>query len=672
MTNEQRAAPQQVPLPDNTTIESRDEYRFLNPYNFVRYLPDPEIPQQNSDAQLLGRCPPPPHDRYIGLTGRISCTLEAVTPLFVSDAHDVIVRMENDTEHRSYRFFQYDGEDAIPATSLRGMIRSAFEAVTNSPFSVFNAEDRLEYRLDPGEARHFVPGIVRSLPQDDRLGEIALCQEAKIGAYYDESTLNVLDDSWHCGDEAEAILARTENNLEKVDVLARPGKLTRSNYDTYRGWVKCTGRTIETKRNESFFYFRNGEKNANLVEFDTAREADYNSILHAQIHDRTENFKTQYQHERLSPGDLVYVKLASDKVIVEEIALVKVARLRYRKSIGELLPEHLKPSEHYEQLDIASRVFGWVRDAHKASRGTTKLAERVAYAGRVRFSHATLTANGDKGVYESELPLSILSSPKPTTTLFYLQKAGDEPWTEEERKSSEQVAALGYDGPNTLRGRKFYRHHGRLLDRREYKRAESICDNQNRSVRGVRTPDNVFEFTIDFHNLAPVELGALLWVLQLGEEQCYHRLGYAKPLGFGSVRINVEEVQLVNMTQRYTSLDSRGGWQQAGPSMRGEWLYCFEEAMQNCYGRPIRKLDNICDLFALLREPDARLPKHIHYPRTQETPDAEGKNFEWFVENKRKSKDVHQAGPNHILEIAAEEKEGLPLLKKERDTGAQI
>jgi len=197
----QRAASKQVPWPDPTesqrTSEGQNKYRFLNPYNFVRYLPEPRTPQGNSDAQLLGRCPPPPHDRYIGLTGRISCTLKTVTPLFVSDAHDMIVRKKNDQEHRSYRFFQYDGKDAIPAASLRGMIRSVFETVTNSPFSVFHDEDRLEYRLDPGEARYLVPGIVRSLPQDDNPGEIALCQEAKIGAYYDEPTLNVLDNSWH-------------------------------------------------------------------------------------------------------------------------------------------------------------------------------------------------------------------------------------------------------------------------------------------------------------------------------------------------------------------------------------------------------------------------------------------------------------------------------------------
>lgn len=215
----QAAKPQETPelsWPEpKQPMESRDSYRFLNPYNFVRYLPEPAIPPEDPDAQLLGRCAPPPHDRYVGLTGRITCTLEAVTPLFISDSHDIKVtkvRLSDgrEVEHKSYRFFQYEGKDAIPATSLRGMIRSLFEAVTNSPFSVFNGDERLEYRIDPAEARRFKAGIVQSLPTDNQPGVIALCEEAKIGAYYNDPAANILDDSWRCGEEGYAIVGRTK------------------------------------------------------------------------------------------------------------------------------------------------------------------------------------------------------------------------------------------------------------------------------------------------------------------------------------------------------------------------------------------------------------------------------------------------------------------------------
>jgi CRISPR-associated protein (TIGR03986 family) len=393
------------------------------------------------------------------------------------------------------------------------------------------------------------------------------------------------------------------------------------------------------------------------VSFDAERERDFNAILHAQLHDRKEDFHSQVQSERLAPGNLVYVELdPEDNKMVRNIALARVARLRYRKAIGDLLPDHLKPSEHYDQLDIASRVFGWV----KATRDEDRTA-RVAYAGRVRFSHATLTEDGDKGVYDTELPLAILGTPKPTTTLFYLRKKKGK-WSEDERKKPGAAATIGYDGLNELRGRKVYRHHGAALNRLEYERADRRRDHQNRSVRGVRVPGNVFEFTINFHNLAPVELGALLWSLNMSDEGCYYRLGYGKPLGFGSVRLAIGRIDLLDFDQRYRTLDT--------PSPKtmtllegGQWLARFETTMKRCYGQSVLDLANIRDLISLLSEPEKAKSTHIHYPRTDPSPDPEGKNFEWFVANKVKSTKSDKAGPNLPLEESTSES-GLPLLVK--------
>ncbi len=666
----QSQGPQSHPWPaPSLPTEPPDQYRFLNPYNFVRYLPPPNPPAGDPDAQLLARCAPPPQDRYVGLTGRITCRLEAATPLFISDSHDIKVTKVplpdgGEVDHKSYRFFQYEGKDAIPATSLRGMIRSTFEAVTNSPFSVFNGDERLEYRLDPAEARRFKPGIVRSLPESDQPGVIALCEEAKIGAYYDDPTLNRLDDSWTCGEEAYAIVGKTKNNVPKVEMLERDRHVLADDGRPVRhGWVKVTGQTIDTKRNESFFYFIGDPAKARTITFDAEREKDFNTILHAQLHERAEDFHSQVQNKRLTVGDLIYVEPdPEDRTQARNIALARVARLRYRNAIGDLLPDHLKPSEQYEQLDIASRVFGWVKGTP-----TDDHTVHVAYAGRVRFSHATLTADGDKGVYKDELTLAILGEPKPTTTLFYLQKADGE-WSEAERKTPEAAETIGYDGPNLLRGRKVYRHHGAALNRQEYERADRRRDRQNRSVRGVRIPGNVFEFTMDFHNLVPVELGALLWVLQtMSAEGCFHRLGYAKPLGFGSVRLHVNEVRLLDTGARYESFSQVADRRVAESIEIKDWVRHFETAISACYGGPIRQLDNVRDLFVLLREPGASLPQHIHYPRSQPRPDPEGKNFEWFVGNKGKSKKIEKAGPNLVLEKASGENVGLPLFeKKER------
>ncbi len=61
-----------------------------------------------------------------------------------------------------------------------------------------------------------------------------------------------------------------------------------------------------------------------------------------------------------------------------------------------------------------------------------------------------------------------------------------------------------------------------------------------------------FTFRVQFENLAPLELGALLYAVEL-EDQMVHRLGYAKPLGFGSVKVTVETVEIVNWKKRITA-----------------------------------------------------------------------------------------------------------------------
>lgn len=62
-------------------------------------------------------------------------------------------------------------------------------------------------------------------------------------------------------------------------------------------------------------------------------------------------------------------------------------------------------------------------------------------------------------------------------------------------------------------------------------------------------PGTVFKSRLAFHNLRPVELGAVLWVLSFGDPAAFgddpgkvtkrHRLGMGKPLGLGEVAIRV-------------------------------------------------------------------------------------------------------------------------------------
>lgn len=658
----------------------KGDYRFVNPYNFVRYLPAPKSDPTTPAAQLAWRCPPPPHDRYVGLSGTIRCELEVVTPLFVADSEDVRISLYRDEtgnlrEHLSYRFFQVDGEDTIPATSLRGAIRSLFEAITNSCFAVFDGELRLDYRRVE-VAQDMAPAIVTKIPQaPDESGEVALCKSARIPAYHRDETQNRITlENWSCGEKGYTVVSRGKAPKVK-ELMVKDRAIYASHPDgVTEGWVKLTGQTIDGKVNEQFFFYEQGEAKAPKKPFTWQQMQDYNEILHDQLTDQTRQFKTKVQHTQLTVGDLVYVRLSEDKSTVLNISTVKVPRLRYEDTLKTFIPEHLHPCKEYNALCPACRVFGWVKDAHQPGARNWDREARTAYAGRIRFSHATLVDGKDAGCYTEELPLAILSSPKPTTSLFYLYKGDPNKGAFEVPEGDREIQ---YTSGYKLRGRKFYHHHGKLLNRQEFERADHRQDLQNRTVLGVRRPGNVFAFTIRYENLSKVELGALLWTLKLGEnENCHLRLGYGKPLGFGSVMLHLVELTTLNWATRYQSAsltqqpDNTQEDSAKSRKLQEDCLAAFDQAMKAVYGQSMFDLPHMQDLYAILQEPDPKWPPRIHYPRPprpqhNHAPDPEGKNFEWFVGNKSggKGKGTKQ-GPFHALPSAGQMGNGLPLLDR--------
>lgn len=96
----------------------------INPYNFVPFGKEPK--RENYD------------DFYKNssdlLTGYLDISIKNTTPLIIPDAYHV---QENHKGHKKYNFFKLkdsNGVDhyAIPGSEIRGVIRSIYEAITNS------------------------------------------------------------------------------------------------------------------------------------------------------------------------------------------------------------------------------------------------------------------------------------------------------------------------------------------------------------------------------------------------------------------------------------------------------------------------------------------------------------------------------------------------------------
>lgn len=122
---------------------------FENPYNFV-----PAPPRNTAHAEL-GDHAPAGHHRYHPdhVSGTIDIELQTVTPLLIPDEG------QEQNGHKTFGLrLDARGAPHLPPTSLKGMLRAAFEAVTNSRFAVFQGHDeRLGYRPPAKSALGLIP-----------------------------------------------------------------------------------------------------------------------------------------------------------------------------------------------------------------------------------------------------------------------------------------------------------------------------------------------------------------------------------------------------------------------------------------------------------------------------------------------------------------------------------
>ena len=376
----------------------------------------------------------------------------------------------------------------------------------------------------------------------------------------------------------------------------------------------------------------------------------------------------------------------------------------YEKSPNDLLDCSLKPAKTLCELSPADRLFGWVLQKQEQD---SKSEVEAGYKSRIRVICEDGTRpNIVKDFGGKTLPLTILGEPKPAQGRFYV--AADNLGTPQENGLNKDEA--GYSSGRGLRGRKWYWHDKGLVaseareywkpsveDRthvkrnnryQEYRRpngrnGKPQIDPQNRSITGWIKPGSVFKASLYVQNLQPQEVGALLWLLARPDTH-HFRLGYGKPLGFGSVRIELdcpnEALPLgkgEDWKEYYTALD------QSSPATlnadeQKDCIQKFWDSMIDGYPakedtrtekrkereEKFKSLNFIAGFLRVLQGPGDNAP--IHYPRLEYPkrgeykPDPGGKNFEWFVAN-----DDNRHGKKLALPAVTEEK-GLPYYPPKR------
>lgn len=243
------------------------------------------------------------------------------------------------------------------------------------------------------------------------------------------------------------------------------------------------------------------------------------------------------------------------------LSLAQVGKEAYHRTLNELLNVTGKVEESYMPCIDATKpcptcgIFGFVNDDEK----TDVKIEKKAVSSKIRVADATYI--GTENPYAKPKIIKELASPHISNTLFYsLYLTNKDLLNMKNNVDWNYDFEFNNDGSHvikniTIRGRKAYWHH--IPDENSFTEEKT---QRNCEITPVKSNCD-FKFKIYFENMNEEYLKKLIAVINLDYvpnnnvtfegkpyyELC-HKIGKAKPLGYGSVKIKVDNVKIRNLS----------------------------------------------------------------------------------------------------------------------------
>jgi CRISPR-associated protein (TIGR03986 family) len=549
----------------------------LAPYNFVP-LPDKIVSAE--EVALDDRVPPVKklngeiqefpytvrQDIYHArrYTGAITCTLTTASPLYVRCGltPEQLAQGLEAKDLPDFFSLQQHGQPVIPGSSLRGLLRALVEIACYGKMDKVTDRPRYFYRAVAAKMDDPLARPYREQLRNVRAGYLvqrgrewfiqparAIGNEGYLKAREQDippalGLIRLNNPSYHLKIIPISFTTkklkpspRNPQGRLVIDLVGPPGKYSE------QGMIVTSGNMLETGGSRQRSPRKNhaviGEAGSGEIKIaDTAVEDYRNGLSDFIIEQLGPNGVLQdgrpvfyCEPPRGGSGEVVFFGHNPN------------FRLPYRfpgskraATPRDFVPEHLRDDT---KIDLAEAIFGFVRGSRREG--------GQALAGRVFVGNATLDA-GQSDIWYSDEPITprILATPKPTTFQHYLvQPSALRP---------ELKHYASKPGEETVvRGHELYWHKGDQPNIGLPAEQQDIKDTQKTQIRPVRAGVS-FTFDVRFENLSDVELGALLWVLQLAADDEYRlKLGMGKPLGMGAVKIT-SNVALSNRAERYERL----------------------------------------------------------------------------------------------------------------------
>lgn len=559
------------------------KYTFVNPYNFIP-LGGKRLPVKEEGGQ-----------KY---TGVINYNLKTVTPLFIpnTSSEDAFKMSEKYEEHKSYDFFSYRDlsglkdsvekelpKPVIPGSEMRGMLRNNYEILTNSCMSAVDDETLLSKRT---QEKYKAGLLERCVSVKNGKEEVRFrLIKVKDDCLLRTKGANNLTDALGCWDEKQGMKGRKEWGIQcyTQDFLPEGTKVT---FD-YNRRDRGKALALNVKKAEdhapgrSIGYILKGEAGPEMKDRSTGLPVKQNKhcahvfrqpadvdkqvirvcgkenfgqdyligILDAvlKIYDKNKagayaEYKREYEEFKEGKGNRFFpvyystLSYSGDKVDSLMLSPACITREIYTRMLSDMVGDK-KSCEKSGKLCPACALFGTFRD------GKESVVSRIRVADL-----ECLEQDNHKCFDAAPVTLQPLSQPR-FNPEFYMKKPDKDAvfWTYEYYVDSRGRVHKNMDGVN---GRKFYWHHA------DFKMENYTAEpsKMNKTIRPLNE-GICFKGKIYFHDLSERELNTLCYLVNAGDDEELdkkkhgYKLGAAKPLGFGSVAMHINNVQLRQIVQ---------------------------------------------------------------------------------------------------------------------------
>ena len=489
-----------------------------SPYNFIPLSDTVHTPGWQEVSQDV-----PLAD---GVSGTFDIEISTKSPTIVGD------EKQGDTVNF---FTTPDGKLAIPGSSIKGMIRGIVETITNARLTQIN-DTKISYReFIPSYTQEFTATVVpkeiwktkthagwlKFENEKWTLKETTLfrIENTEIRRAY-RSIQNLAKEAEETYKKIQGIQEVTfnvnnitEDNSKHKQIYQEAIQLNNNNAEE-QGFLIITGQAGRKKMNfifqspESEIDFLNDKVMVDFLSVATKEDPQNKSDIYKYLND--------LNHKHGVP--VFFLKDNDGKV--KALGLTQIFRLMHKQSIGDLMPNSHKRTKI--KLDFAELLFGDIDNNNPKK-------------GRVNVGLSTITSIE----HTTQEITKVLASPKPSFYPTYINQKEPNPVKKHNNFDTENAK---------ISGRKQYLIHNK---------ADNECVDKSSISSTLNTLENAtFTGKVRFHNLKPVELGALIFAFTFGEDETkdskyYHAIGMGKSYGFGKVKIKINSFQYANYLNEF-------------------------------------------------------------------------------------------------------------------------